>query len=169
MKETCSCETFIEFQRTTRRYITDDSTLHKHYCENFESYGCKLYNINFCIESLLWQSRPTLHVTIKQIYKFHCRIIFIQQVSESLILCAMWRTYCLNRGEEKNLHLAAVHFNVKKKAMETVSRSYKYCIWCEKTPLSEIKLNRAILGSYTILNVEFDVNRRVQPALWILV
>jgi hypothetical protein len=31
-------ETSVGFQRTTRRYIPEDRTLHKHYCENLKSY-----------------------------------------------------------------------------------------------------------------------------------
>jgi hypothetical protein len=35
---TCSSETAIDFQRTTRRYIPEDKTLHNHRCENLKSY-----------------------------------------------------------------------------------------------------------------------------------
>jgi hypothetical protein len=38
MKAICSSETSIDFQRTTRRYIPEDSTLHNHYCKNLKSY-----------------------------------------------------------------------------------------------------------------------------------
>jgi hypothetical protein len=34
----CSSATSIVFQRTTRRYITEDGTLHSHCCENLKSY-----------------------------------------------------------------------------------------------------------------------------------
>jgi hypothetical protein len=34
----CSSETSVDFQRNTRRYIPEDSTLHKHRCENLKSY-----------------------------------------------------------------------------------------------------------------------------------
>jgi hypothetical protein len=34
----CSSETSVDFQRATRRYIPEDSTLHKHRCENLKSY-----------------------------------------------------------------------------------------------------------------------------------
>jgi hypothetical protein len=37
MKATCSSETADEFQRTTRRYISDDRTVHNHRCENVKS------------------------------------------------------------------------------------------------------------------------------------
>jgi hypothetical protein len=33
-----SSETLADFQRTTRRYIPEDSTLHNHRCENLKSY-----------------------------------------------------------------------------------------------------------------------------------
>jgi hypothetical protein len=37
MERICSSETTVEFQRTTRRYIPEDSTLHNHRCENLKS------------------------------------------------------------------------------------------------------------------------------------
>jgi hypothetical protein len=38
MLTTCSSETSVDFQRTTRRYIPEDRTLHNHRCENIRSY-----------------------------------------------------------------------------------------------------------------------------------
>jgi hypothetical protein len=38
MEATCSSETLVDFQRTSRRYIPEDSTLHDHRCENLKSY-----------------------------------------------------------------------------------------------------------------------------------
>jgi hypothetical protein len=38
METICSSETSVDFERTTRRYIPDDSTLHNHRCENLKSY-----------------------------------------------------------------------------------------------------------------------------------
>jgi hypothetical protein len=37
MEEICSSETSVDFQRTTRRYIPEDGTLHNHLCENLSS------------------------------------------------------------------------------------------------------------------------------------
>jgi hypothetical protein len=37
-EEICSSETSVDFQRTTRRYIPEDSTLHNYRCENLKSY-----------------------------------------------------------------------------------------------------------------------------------
>jgi hypothetical protein len=34
----CSSETLVEFQRTIRRYIPDDGTLHNRRCENLKTY-----------------------------------------------------------------------------------------------------------------------------------
>jgi chromosomal replication initiation ATPase DnaA len=34
----CSSETSVETQRTTRRHIPEDDTLHNHRCENLKSY-----------------------------------------------------------------------------------------------------------------------------------
>jgi hypothetical protein len=48
-KETiCSSETSVDFQRTTRRYIPEDSTLHNHRCENLTSYNIKVARITGC-------------------------------------------------------------------------------------------------------------------------
>jgi hypothetical protein len=38
MKATSSSETLVHSQRTTRRYITEDRTLHNPRCENVKSY-----------------------------------------------------------------------------------------------------------------------------------
>jgi hypothetical protein len=38
MEVTCSSETSVDTQRTTRRYIPEDGTLHNHRCENLKSY-----------------------------------------------------------------------------------------------------------------------------------
>jgi hypothetical protein len=38
MDAICSSETSVDFHRTTRRYIPEDSTLHNHRCENLKSY-----------------------------------------------------------------------------------------------------------------------------------
>jgi hypothetical protein len=36
MEATCSTETSVDFQRTTRRYIPEDRTLRYHRCENLK-------------------------------------------------------------------------------------------------------------------------------------
>jgi hypothetical protein len=38
MEAICSSETSVDFQRNTRRYITEESTIHNHCCENLKSY-----------------------------------------------------------------------------------------------------------------------------------
>jgi hypothetical protein len=38
MEALCSSETPIATQRTTRRHIPEDDTLHNHRCENLKSY-----------------------------------------------------------------------------------------------------------------------------------
>jgi hypothetical protein len=43
MEVTCSFETSVDFQRTTRRYIPEDSTLHNHLCENLKSHILKVW------------------------------------------------------------------------------------------------------------------------------
>jgi hypothetical protein len=46
MDATCSSETSVDFQRTTRRYIPKVSNLHNHCFENFKSYDISL--VYFC-------------------------------------------------------------------------------------------------------------------------
>jgi hypothetical protein len=41
MEAICSSETSADFQRTTRRYIPKDGTLHNHRCENLKSYRAR--------------------------------------------------------------------------------------------------------------------------------
>jgi hypothetical protein len=44
MEALFSSETSIDIERTTRRYIPEDSTLHNHRCENLKS-----YKYNYCL------------------------------------------------------------------------------------------------------------------------
>jgi hypothetical protein len=46
MEAICSYETSVDTQRTTRRYIPEDGTLHNHSCENLKSYVEK-NNVSF--------------------------------------------------------------------------------------------------------------------------
>jgi hypothetical protein len=41
MEALCSSETSVATQRTTRRHIPEDDTLHNHRCENLKSYKRK--------------------------------------------------------------------------------------------------------------------------------
>jgi hypothetical protein len=43
MGATCSSEKSVKFQPTTRRYITKDTTLHNHRCENLKAYMHSAY------------------------------------------------------------------------------------------------------------------------------
>jgi hypothetical protein len=47
MEAICSSETPVEPQRTTRRHIPEDDTLHNHRCENLKSY--RIGNVIFCL------------------------------------------------------------------------------------------------------------------------
>jgi uncharacterized membrane protein len=50
MEAICSSEKSIDFQRTTRRYIPEDRTLHNHRCENLKSYVLlTLYIVYFAL------------------------------------------------------------------------------------------------------------------------
>jgi hypothetical protein len=47
MEAICSSETSVDTQRTTRRHIPEDNTLHNHRCENVKSYmkSCSLAEV----------------------------------------------------------------------------------------------------------------------------
>jgi hypothetical protein len=56
MEAICSSETSVETQRTTRRHIPEDDTLHNHGCENLKFYNriflcfsCELFLITVVI------------------------------------------------------------------------------------------------------------------------
>jgi hypothetical protein len=46
MEAMCFSETSVDFQRTTRQYIPEDSALHNHRCENFRSYIAGVLLVN---------------------------------------------------------------------------------------------------------------------------
>jgi hypothetical protein len=45
MEATCSSEESVDIQRTTRRYIPEDKTLHNHRCEDLKSYNIVLVSV----------------------------------------------------------------------------------------------------------------------------
>jgi hypothetical protein len=52
MEAICSSETSIDFKRTTRRYIPEDSTtLHNHCRENLKSYNINFIPVNATLPS----------------------------------------------------------------------------------------------------------------------
>jgi hypothetical protein len=57
MEAICSSETSVHIQRTTRRYIPEDSTLHNHRCEHLKSYiiYINLGMIRALLKPLSWQ------------------------------------------------------------------------------------------------------------------
>jgi hypothetical protein len=48
MEEKFSSETSVKFQRTTRRYIPEESSLHSHRCENLKPYTGWTVAVYFC-------------------------------------------------------------------------------------------------------------------------
>jgi hypothetical protein len=46
MEAICSFETSVDSQRTTRRHIPEDNTLHNHRCENLKSIMLELFEIS---------------------------------------------------------------------------------------------------------------------------
>jgi hypothetical protein len=65
MEATCSFEIFVDFQRTTRRYIPEDITLHNHLYENLKC--LKNVNLNFAFNRVLLDKRKIL-VQRKNLY-----------------------------------------------------------------------------------------------------
>jgi hypothetical protein len=55
MEALCSSETSVATQRTTRRHIPEDDTLHYHRCENLKSYKRNTIEeiLNSCTMSLV--------------------------------------------------------------------------------------------------------------------
>jgi hypothetical protein len=45
----CSSETTVDFQRTTRRYIPEDSAAHSHRCENLRYYRIEVSYFMFIV------------------------------------------------------------------------------------------------------------------------
>jgi hypothetical protein len=66
MKAVCSSETSVDTQRTTRRYIPEDDTLHNHHCENLKSY---IISAAFLLLFSLSLSRETWTQELLQVVK----------------------------------------------------------------------------------------------------
>jgi hypothetical protein len=47
MEAICSSEMSVDIQRTTRRHIPEDDTLHNHLCENLKSQIIRLFFVLF--------------------------------------------------------------------------------------------------------------------------
>jgi hypothetical protein len=54
MEVMCRSETSAYTQRTTRRYISEDSTLHNHRCENLKSYKLQLHYWSYSPRHFSW-------------------------------------------------------------------------------------------------------------------
>jgi hypothetical protein len=64
----CYSETSVDFQRTTRRYIPEDSTLHNHCCENLKTYN--LIIVHYRAIGLFWTLSFVLYVEDKRAQRF---------------------------------------------------------------------------------------------------
>jgi hypothetical protein len=67
MEATCSSETSVDFQRTTRRFITENIYLHNHRYENMRSYrinitGNKRYNLSAHCVTVISPSITTFNI-----------------------------------------------------------------------------------------------------------
>jgi hypothetical protein len=59
MEATCSSETSVNLQRSTRRYIPEDRTLHNHRCDTLKSCKTVIVRLNF-----VWIHRDWGKITI---------------------------------------------------------------------------------------------------------
>jgi hypothetical protein len=63
----CSFETSVEFKRTTRCYIPEDSTLHNHRCENLKSYITEVvYSLSLLCVIEAYMASHRLYKALKQ-------------------------------------------------------------------------------------------------------
>jgi hypothetical protein len=94
MEATCSSETSIEFQRTTRPYIPEDSNLHNHRCVNLTPYNVYLFSsveiIRICDISII----PVRGVPIKRFLIFWG--LQVNVVFTSAVICV-----CSHQGSAK--------------------------------------------------------------------
>jgi hypothetical protein len=74
---TCSSETQVDFQRTTRRYIPGDSILHNHRCENLKSYmNCMCLRRGSFVRRIFWTKRGRWRKLHNEMYRFsHRRVL----------------------------------------------------------------------------------------------
>jgi hypothetical protein len=79
---TCSSETSVNFQRTTRRYILEDRTLHNHRCENLKSYTitCQLQTV---ILPYIFTLNKYLNVECRLYFTETLRVVFLMYTCRS--------------------------------------------------------------------------------------
>jgi hypothetical protein len=145
MEATCSSETTFDFQRTTKRYIIEDRTLHNHCCENLKScikYSYSIYlhdcDTSLTHEYLTLTLYKNLHVasageTSRGFFlvvavqeHFNCRCREVVKLFRFLL-----SPYDLNRYLQQCTKL---HFSLISKYMR--SRKMMYCFrrsWCHKS------------------------------------
>jgi hypothetical protein len=72
MEAICSSEMSVDTQRTTRRYMPEDETLHNHRCENLKSY---IYESWFQYFGKLVLYRKAAEQNINKMYKYMLRFL----------------------------------------------------------------------------------------------
>jgi hypothetical protein len=85
MEATCSSETSVDFQPTTRRYIPEDRTLHNHRCENDRSYTLIL---NVCVKSVF-----DAQLTSKK-FKYHLFVRVFGKLRQTRVCRIKDKTLC---------------------------------------------------------------------------
>jgi hypothetical protein len=86
MEVTCSCETSIDFQRTTRRCIPEDSALHNHCCETLKSWLIQIRSSVLVVHNK-FSIRPTQEIVLQL-----AALISVLKLSQCLIrtLSGVW-------------------------------------------------------------------------------
>jgi uncharacterized membrane protein len=114
-----------DFQRTTRRYILEDSTLHNHRCENLKSYILqnlrledgdtkKFRNVcnkthSYMIPSPKNTSTLTLTAQIKRMTECHMKVSRLQITNTKLLLIIIEFRLC----KQVTLHICYTSFYTK--------------------------------------------------------
>jgi hypothetical protein len=107
MDATCSSETSVDFQQTTRCYIPEDRTLHNHCCENLKSYSTL---------SVCWISGEAVGLTLE---------LSMQSVRllGEFVQCLYWCTdYSISDSLWGNIYLTLSHL------LDELNYAICYCI-----------------------------------------
>jgi hypothetical protein len=91
MEATCSSETSMDFQRTTRRYIPVCRNLHNQGCENFRPYvshGRLMIRNNDSLYVLIMWAYYVVNCLLSDVYVIIYMYIY-QKISDKLLVCIM--------------------------------------------------------------------------------
>jgi hypothetical protein len=100
MEAICSSETSVETQRTTRRHIPEDETLHNHRCENLKSYIKETCFASFELATGNYEPNETCYTcseaSVGNLWLWH-----LCDPAKRNLLNVLWTTVCYTLGETK--------------------------------------------------------------------